>query len=80
MQVEGIHAHNKQFVWTTSQHKSERRERHQKEGMALATYKNPHKLPTDRIRAFNRIREKNTGYFLLARPLESVGFRLTKDE
>ena len=80
MQVEDIHAHNKQFVGTTSQHKSERRERHQKEATALATNKNPHKLPPDRIRAFNRAREENTGYFLLARPLESVGFRLTKDE
>ena len=80
MQVEDIHAHNKQFVGTTSQHKSERRERHQKEATALATNKNPHKLPPDRVRAFNRAREENTGYFLLARPLESVGFRLTKDE
>ena len=74
-QVEDIDTHTKQFAETTSSSKCERRERNNNVAATLAK-----KLPPDRARAFDRARQNKNGYFLLVRPLEQMGFRLSKNE
>jgi hypothetical protein len=75
MHVEDLDTHTKQFVETTSSSKRERRESHNKAATEIAK-----KLPSDRARAFDRARQNKNGYFLLVRPLEQMGFRLSENE